>query len=59
MVDIGPWNGVSTLASMVMAIGLAVLVQTLGPGVLLVGLVISIPIMTQGRLREREEASSE
>ena len=57
MVDIGPWNGVSTLASMVMAIGLAVLVQTLGPGVLLVGLVISIPIMAQGRLREREESS--
>ena len=55
--DIGPWNGVSTLASMVMAIGLAVLVQTLGPGILALGLLITIPIMAQGRLREREESS--
>jgi hypothetical protein len=55
---IGPWNGVSTLASMVMAIGLAVLVQAFGPGVLALGLLISIPIMAQGRLREREESSN-
>ena len=51
----GPWNGVSTLASMVMAIGLAVLVEVLGPAVLLIGLIISIPILAQGRLREAME----
>ena len=51
----GPSNGVSTLASMVMAIGLAVLVQTFGPVILLIGLIISIPILAQGRLREIQE----
>jgi hypothetical protein len=51
----GPSNGVSTLASMVMAIGLAVLVQTFGPAILLIGLIISIPILAQGRLREVQE----
>ncbi len=51
----GPWNGVSTLASMVMAIGLLVLVDAFGPFVLLLGLIISIPILAQGRLREAGE----
>ncbi len=51
----GPSNGVSTLASMVMAIGLAVLVQTFGPVILLIGLIISIPILAQGKLREIQE----
>lgn len=51
----GPWNGVSTLASMVMAIGMVVLVDAFGPFVLLIGLIISIPILAQGRLREARE----
>ena len=51
----GPWNGVSTLASMVMAIGLVVLVDAFGPFVLLIGLILSIPILAQGRLREAGE----
>ena len=54
-IGFGPWNGVSTLASMVMAIGLAVLVGSFGPLVLLIGLIISIPILAQGRLREMRE----
>lgn len=48
----GPWNGVSTLTSMVMAIGMFVLMDVFGPFVLLIGLIISIPILAQGRLRE-------
>ena len=51
----GPWNGVSTLSSMVMAIGLVVLVDAFGPFVLLISLIISIPILAQGRLREARE----
>ena len=50
-----PSNGVSTLASMVMAIGLAVLVGSFGSAVLLIGLIISIPILAQGQLRELRE----
>jgi hypothetical protein len=53
-----PWNGAATLASMLMSVGLAVLLDTVGPVVLLLGLVATLPILAQGRLKAIETRPS-
>ena len=52
------WNGASTFACMLMALGLAVMMTALGPAVLVLGLVAVLPILAQGKLKAMEAATA-
>lgn len=45
-----PWNAAATLTSMLVGLGLAILLGTIGPAVLVLGLVAAIPLLSQGKL---------